>query len=75
MNKIPTICRFKNKLVKIGLLYRSPSALFSCSYGFLHRNELKCRHCPKNVDIVRDFTEGFFKGLQEADEIIKKSNI
>lgn len=50
MNKVPLLCRIKNKLVNKGLLYRSTSAIFNCKYGFQY-NTYKCINCPMKQEI------------------------
>lgn len=49
--KIPIQCKIKNKLVHAGLLYRRPSAVYSCEYGF-RCNYIRCMNCPKNISAI-----------------------
>lgn len=49
--KIPTQCKIKDKLVYAGLLYRSPSAFYSCKYGFIG-NSIRCMNCPKHTSTI-----------------------
>lgn len=52
--RIPILCKFKNKLVEKHILWRSPSASVKCEYGF-HYQTCKCNNCSKRISLMELF--------------------